>query len=66
VEVRALKVGHGLKVLLLPYGILLILNLENHDRWCHCSCELVLTQGGEGNVHHQLNAGVGLHADDGP
>jgi hypothetical protein len=31
VKVRALKVGHGLKVLL-PYGVLLILNQEKRDR----------------------------------
>jgi hypothetical protein len=62
VEVRALEVGHGLKALL-PYGVLLIPNQENHDRQCCSSDEAVLTQGGE--CHH-LNAGVGLAADDRP
>jgi hypothetical protein len=27
---------------------------------------VVLTQRGEGDVHHHLNAGVGLAVDDGP
>jgi hypothetical protein len=31
VEVRALEVGHGLKMLL-PYGVLLILNRKKRDR----------------------------------
>jgi hypothetical protein len=64
-EVRALEVGHGFKALL-PYGVLLILNREKRDRQCCCSCEAVLTQGGEGDVRHHLNAGVGLAADNGP
>jgi hypothetical protein len=42
VEVRALKVGHGLKALL-PYGVLLILNREKRDRQCCCSGEAVLS-----------------------
>jgi hypothetical protein len=41
VEVSALEVGHGLKVLL-PYGVLLILNQEKRDRQCCCSDEAVL------------------------
>jgi hypothetical protein len=65
VEVRALEVGHGLKMLL-PYGVLLILNRKNRDRQCCSSGEVVLAQGGESNVRHQLNAGVGLAADGGP
>jgi hypothetical protein len=65
VEVRALEVGHDLKVLL-PYGVLLIPNQEKHDRHCCSSSEVVLAQGGESDVRHQLNAGVGLTADDGP
>jgi hypothetical protein len=65
VEVRALELGHGLKVLL-PYGVLLILNQEKHDRQCCSSGEAVLTQGGESDVRHHLNVGVGLIADDGP
>jgi hypothetical protein len=65
VKVRALEVEHGLKALL-PNGVLLILNLEKRDRQCCCSGEAVLAQGGEGNVRHHLNAGVGLAANDGP
>jgi hypothetical protein len=65
VEVRALKIGHGLKALL-PYGVLLILNREKCDRQCRCSCEAVLTQGGEGDVHHHVNTSVVLAIDDGP
>jgi hypothetical protein len=64
-EVRALEVGHGLKTLL-PYGVLLIPNQEKHDRQCCSSGELVLAQGGESDVRHQLNAGVRLAADDAP
>jgi hypothetical protein len=64
-EVRALEVKHGLKMLL-PYGVLLILNREKHNRQCRCSCEAVLAQGGEGDVCHHLNTGVRLAADDGP
>jgi hypothetical protein len=65
VEVRALKVRHGLKALL-PYRVLLIPNREKRDRQCYYSCEAVLTQGGEGDVRHHLNAGVGLAVDDEP
>jgi hypothetical protein len=65
VEVRALEVGHGLKMLL-PYGVPLILNRKKRDRQCCSSDEVVLAQGGESNVRHQLNTGVGLAADDGP
>jgi hypothetical protein len=61
-EVRALEVGHSLKTLL-SYGVLLIPNQEKHDRQCGSSSEAVLTQGGESDVRHQLNAGVGLAAD---
>jgi hypothetical protein len=64
VEVRALKVRHGLKALL-PYGILLILNWDKRDEQCCCSGEAVLAHGGEGNVRHHLNAGVGLAANNG-
>jgi hypothetical protein len=65
VEVRALEVGHGLKMLL-PYGVLLIPNREKHVRQCCSSDEAVLTLGGESHVHHQLNTGVGLTVDDRP
>jgi hypothetical protein len=65
VEVRALEVGHDLKTLL-PYRVLLILNREKRDMQCYNSSEVVLAQGGESDVRHQLNAGVGLAADNGP
>jgi hypothetical protein len=65
VEVRALEVGHKV-MMLLPYRVLLILNREKCDRQCCSSGEVVLAQGGESDVHHQLNVGVGLTADDGP
>jgi hypothetical protein len=65
VEVRALEVRQDLKVLL-PYGVLLIMNWEKCDRQCCYSGEAVLTQGGEGDVRHHLDAGVGHAADDGP
>jgi hypothetical protein len=65
VEMRALEVGHSLTTLL-PYGVLLIPNQEKRDRQCCCSSEAVLTQGGEGDVHHRLNSGVGIIADDRP
>jgi hypothetical protein len=64
VELRALEVGHGLKVLL-PHEILLIPNQEKRDRQCCSSGEAVLAQEGESDVHHHFNAGVGLAADDG-
>jgi hypothetical protein len=64
-EVRALEVGHSLKALL-PYGVLLILNRENHDRQYCSSGEAVLPQGGESDVRHRLNAGLGLTTDDRP
>jgi hypothetical protein len=64
-EVRTLEGGHGLKTLL-SYGVLLILNRKKHDRQCCSSGEVVLTQGGESDVRHQLNASVELANDDGP
>jgi hypothetical protein len=64
-EVRFLEVGHSLKTLL-PYGVLLILNQKKRDRQCCNSGEVVLAQGGESDVRHQLNTGVGLAPDDGP
>jgi hypothetical protein len=64
-EMRALEVRHSRKALL-PYGVLLIPNWENHDRQCGSSGEAVLAQGGESDVHHHLYAGAGLTADDGP
>jgi hypothetical protein len=65
VEVRALEVGHGPKVLL-SYGVLLIPNQEKRDRQYCCSGEAVLAQRGESDVHHHLNAGVRLAVDDRP
>jgi hypothetical protein len=64
-EVRDLEVGHSLKALL-PHGVLLIPNREKHDRQCCSSGEAVLSQGGESDVRHHLDAGVGLAADDRP
>jgi hypothetical protein len=65
VEVRALEVRYDLQALLL-YGVLLILNQEKLDRQGCCSGEVALTQGGEGDVRHPFNTGVGLAIDDGP
>jgi hypothetical protein len=65
VEVRDLEVGHGLETLL-PYGVLLILNQKKRDRQCCSSGEVVLAQGGESDMRHQLNASVGLTTNDRP
>jgi hypothetical protein len=65
VEVRYLEVRHSLKALL-PYGVLLIPNREKHDRQCCSNGKAVLSQEGESDVLHQLNAGVRLAANDGP
>jgi hypothetical protein len=65
VEVRALEVRHGLEALL-PSRVVLLLNREKRDRQYYSSGEVVLVQGGESDVRHHLNAGVGLAADDGP
>jgi hypothetical protein len=64
-EVRALEVKRGLQGLL-PYGVLLIPNREKRDRQCCCSGKAVLARGGEGDVHHHVNTGVGLAAGDRP
>jgi hypothetical protein len=40
--------------------------LEKRDRQCCSSGVVVLTQGGESDVRHQLNPNVGLAADDRP
>jgi hypothetical protein len=64
-EVMAHEVGHGLKALL-PNRVLLIPNWEKRDRQCCYSSKEILTQGGEGDVHHHLNASIGLAAYDGP
>jgi hypothetical protein len=47
-------------------GVLLIPNQEKRDRQCYCNDEVALGQGGEGDVRHPLNAGVGLTIYDGP
>jgi hypothetical protein len=65
VEVRALEVGHGLKVLL-PYGIPLITNREERDLHLLSSSEVALTQGGECDLHRLLDDVVKLGADDNP
>jgi hypothetical protein len=62
-EVRALEVGHDLKSLL-PHGIFLILNWEKHDGHRGGSGEAALTHGGECDMCHLLNGGVGLAADN--
>jgi hypothetical protein len=63
VEVRALGVGHGLKTLL-PHGILLIMNREEHD-WHRGSVgKVALTQGGEGDLCHLLDGLIHLNVDD--
>jgi hypothetical protein len=62
VEVRALEVKHGLK-LLLPYGVLLI------PRSAIGSVVVAVRRSsdrGESDVHHHFNAGVRLAADDEP
>jgi hypothetical protein len=52
--------------MLLPYGVLQILNQVKHYWQCGSSGEVVLAQGGESDVRLQLNASVGLTTDDGP
>jgi hypothetical protein len=64
-EVRAVEVRHDLKTPL-PYEVLLIPNQEKRDKQCCSSSEVVLAEGGESDVRHQLNAGVRLAADDRP
>jgi hypothetical protein len=64
-EVRTLEVRHSLKTLL-QYRVLLILNQEKCNRQCCYSSEAILARGGEDNVRHHLDIGVGLAIDDGP
>jgi hypothetical protein len=64
-QVGALKVRHGLMVLL-PHGVLLIVDLEEHDRHLDGGGEAALTQGSEGDECHLLDGAVELTADDGP
>jgi hypothetical protein len=56
----------GVTKTLLPYGVLLILNRKKRDRQFCSSGKVVLAQGDESDVCHQLNTGVRLAADDGP
>jgi hypothetical protein len=63
--VRALEVRHSRKMLL-PYGVLLILDQKKLDRQCDISGEAVLSQRGESDVRHHLHADVRLPADDRP
>jgi hypothetical protein len=65
VEVGALEVRHGLKALL-PYGVLLIMNQEEHDRHLCGSDEAALTLGSEGNECRLLDGVVELAVDDSP
>jgi hypothetical protein len=63
VDVRTLEVGHDRKVLL-PHGIFLIPNWEKCDGHRCGSGEAALTQGGECDVCHLLNGGVGIATDN--
>jgi hypothetical protein len=63
-EVRALRVGHGLKTLL-PHGILLVMNREERD-WHRGSVgEAALTQESECDLCRLLDDLIQLDADDG-
>jgi hypothetical protein len=64
VEVRALEVGHGLKMLL-PQRILLVMNRKERD-WHRGSVgEVALTQGGECDLCRLLDGLIQLDPDDG-
>jgi hypothetical protein len=64
VEVRALGVGHGLKVLL-PHRILLVTDRKECD-WHHGGVgEAAVTQGGECDLCHLLDVLIQLDPDDG-
>jgi hypothetical protein len=64
IEVRALRVGHGLKMLL-PHRVLLVMNRKESD-WHPCSVgEAALTQGGECDLCRLLNGLIQLNPDDG-
>jgi hypothetical protein len=64
VEVRALGVEHGLKTLL-PHGILLVTNREEHDWHRNGVGEVALTQGGECDLCRLLDGLIHVDADDG-
>jgi hypothetical protein len=64
VEVRALRVGHGLKMLL-PHRILLVMNRKERDWHRGGVGEAALTQGGECDVCRLLNGLIQLDPDDG-
>jgi hypothetical protein len=64
VEVRALGVGHGLKMLL-SHMILLVMDRKECD-WHHGGVgEAALTQGGECDLCHLLDGLIQLDPDDG-
>jgi hypothetical protein len=63
VEVGALEVRHGLKVLL-PHEVLLITNREERDRHLSGSDEVAFTQGGEGDECRLLDGAIELTVDD--
>jgi hypothetical protein len=63
VEVRALRVRHGLKTML-SHGIILVMNQEDRDWHRDGVDEAALTQGGEGDLCRLLDGFVQLDADD--
>jgi hypothetical protein len=64
VEVRALRVGHGLKMLL-SHRILLVMNQKERDWHRGGVGEAALTQGGECNLCRLLDGLIQLDPDDG-
>jgi hypothetical protein len=62
--VGALGVGHGHKALL-PHGVLLIMNQEEHSRHLGGGGEVALTQGGEDDECRLLDGVVELTVDNG-
>jgi hypothetical protein len=63
VEVRALRVGHGLKTLL-PHKILLVTNRKERDWHRSGVSEMALTQGGECDLCCLLDGLIQLDPDD--
>jgi hypothetical protein len=64
-EVGGLGVRHSLKTLL-PYGVLLVTNQQEHDRHLYSSGETALMQGGGGDECHLHDGAIKLTANDGP
>jgi hypothetical protein len=64
-EVGALGVRHDHKALL-PLGVLLIVNREEHSRYLGGGGKAALTQGGEGDECRLLDDAVKLAVNDGP